>query len=380
MTMTIVLTSIAFAISAVCAGVMGFAIQRGATCTVAAVDEVVSKRRFQRLISIIEASLWVVGGLLIAQALHLLGIMPGGYAIGWLTVLGGILLGVGAFVNRACVFGAIARLGSGEWSYIATPIGFYAGCVSLTYLYTTPAHPKLPYGSPVLEAPVWVAALFVGLMLVRVIWGLRAGSDDQTKRGWWSRVKHAFTKRIWSPHAATTVIGIAFFFMLLLVGAWAYTDVLAELAQGNVAQPHRAAPAAARVVCGRDAGWLDGRQVPSRPHHLRAIVEVLRRRGLDGVGQSADSRRQRRPHPGGITPAVAVRVARILYHVRLDRYRAGHAKSLDRAGFGERADLGTLNSAALPANRSRDTQSLARVSKSAVQEMFVWVFPCTENE
>lgn len=232
MTMTIALTSIAFAISAFCAGVMGFAIQRGATCTVAAVDEVVSKRRFQRLISIVEASGWVVGGLLIAQALHLLGIMPGGYAIGWITVMGGILLGVGAFVNRACVFGAIARLGSGEWSYIATPIGFYAGCVSLNYLYTAPARQKLPHGSPVLEAPFWVAALFVGLMLVRVIWGLRAGSEDDATRGWLWRMKHAITKRIWSPHAATTVIGISFLFMLLLVGAWSYTDVLAELARG----------------------------------------------------------------------------------------------------------------------------------------------------
>jgi toxin CptA len=38
--------------------------------------------------------------------------------------------------------------------------------------------------------------------------------------------------RVWSPHAATTVIGITFFFMLLAVGAWAYTDVLAELARG----------------------------------------------------------------------------------------------------------------------------------------------------
>jgi len=232
MAMNIVLVSIAFVISALCAGVMGFAIQRGATCTVAAVDEVVSKRRFQRLISMMEASLWVVGGLLIAQALHLLGMMPAGYPIGWLTVIGGILLGVGAFVNRACVFGAIARLGSGEWSYIATPIGFYAGCVSLKYLYAAPAHQKLAYGSPVLEAPFWVAALFVGLMLVRVIWALRAGSEDETMRGWWSRVKHALTKRIWSPHAATTVIGISFFFMLLLVGAWSYTDVLAELALG----------------------------------------------------------------------------------------------------------------------------------------------------
>ena len=36
----------------------------------------------------------------------------------------------------------------------------------------------------------------------------------------------------WTPHVATTTIGLAFLAMLLLVGAWAYTDALAELAQG----------------------------------------------------------------------------------------------------------------------------------------------------
>ena len=131
MTMNIVLTSVAFLVSALCAGIMGFAIQRGATCTVAAVDEFVNKRRVQRLVSMGEASLWVLSGLLIADALGLLGFMPAGYAIGAANVAGGVLLGVGAYVNRACVFGAIARLGSGEWAYIATPIGFYVGCVSL---------------------------------------------------------------------------------------------------------------------------------------------------------------------------------------------------------------------------------------------------------
>ena len=40
-------------------GLMGFAIQRGATCTVAAVDEFVTRRKLNRLISMIEASLWV---------------------------------------------------------------------------------------------------------------------------------------------------------------------------------------------------------------------------------------------------------------------------------------------------------------------------------
>jgi MFS family permease len=40
------------------------------------------------------------------------------------------------------------------------------------------------------------------------------------------------TRRVWSPHMATTVIGITFLFLLLMMGAWAYTDVLAELARG----------------------------------------------------------------------------------------------------------------------------------------------------
>jgi hypothetical protein len=38
--------------------------------------------------------------------------------------------------------------------------------------------------------------------------------------------------RLWAPRSATTVIGITFLLMLLAVGAWAYTDVLAELARG----------------------------------------------------------------------------------------------------------------------------------------------------
>jgi toxin CptA len=229
--MDIALTSLAFAIAAFCAGVMGFAIQRGATCTVAAVDEVVNMRRFQRLVSMGEASLWVVSGLLIANALGLLGVMPAGYAITLATIGGGILLGMGAFVNRACVFGAIARLGSGEWAYVATPIGFYAGCLSLPYLYTAPAAQKLAYGSPILRASMWVAVLAGTVILLRLFSALRPREGDAEKP-LTNRLREGIAKHIWSPHAATTVIGIAFFFMLLLAGAWTYTDVLAELARG----------------------------------------------------------------------------------------------------------------------------------------------------
>ena len=229
--MNIMLASAAFVVALLCAGVMGFAIQRGATCTVAAVDEFVNKRTLQRLVSIGEASLWVLSGLLIAQALGLLGVMPAGYEIGLATIVGGALLGVGAFVNRACVFGAIARLGSGEWAYVTTPIGFYAGCVSLPYLYSVPAPHKLAHGSPVLQASAWVTAIAGAFILLRLAGALRQ-PEGASDRSVWRRIHDGVANRIWSPHAATTVIGIAFFFMLLLVGAWAYTDVLAELARG----------------------------------------------------------------------------------------------------------------------------------------------------
>ena len=109
--------------AALCVGAMGFAIQRGGTCTVAAVDELLSSRRAHRLLAMLEASLWVAGGLALAQLMHLAGSMPAGFAVSAWTVVGGALLGLGAWLNRACVFGAVARLGSGEWAYAITPLG-----------------------------------------------------------------------------------------------------------------------------------------------------------------------------------------------------------------------------------------------------------------
>ncbi|OUM03028.1 hypothetical protein A8M77_08705 [Variovorax sp. JS1663] len=217
------LTALGFALAMLCAGVMGFAIQRGGTCTVAAVEEIVEKRSARRLLALAEASLWVAGGLLLARALHMLPAMPAGYALDRWTLAGGALLGLGAWVNRACVFGAIARLGSGEWSYALTPLGFYIGCLSVGLFGADLQHP-LAQGSPVLESPAWAVLPFLAFAAWRVQAPLRMAG-----------VRRALAERIWSPHAATTVIGISFVLMLLVAGAWAYTEVLAELARGMAA-------------------------------------------------------------------------------------------------------------------------------------------------
>jgi toxin CptA len=205
-------------------GVMGFAIQRGATCTVAAVDELLNRRRAHRLRSMLEAALWVCGGILIARALHLSAIAPSASAIAWTTIAGAMLLGFGAWINRACVFGAIARFGSGEWAYTLTPLGFLAGA----YVYQSMAHasanPTPP--SPLLNSTS-LAFVFVIFVLLRLGLAVFTRPSGRPFLAW-------LRESIWTPGAATVVIGITFVLVLFLMGAtWAYTDALAELAMGT---------------------------------------------------------------------------------------------------------------------------------------------------
>ncbi|GAA4344347.1 YeeE/YedE thiosulfate transporter family protein [Variovorax defluvii] len=218
------ITPLAFVLALLCAGVMGFAIQRGGTCTVAAVEEIVDQRSARRLLALAEASLWVTGGLLLARALDMLPAMPEGFALDRWTLAGGALLGLGAWVNRACVFGTVARLGSGEWSFALTPLGFYLGCLSVRPLFGTAPHHPLAGGSPVLASPAWAVLPFLVFAAWRLLAPLRR-----------ARTRRALAECLWSPHAATTVIGISFVLMLLVAGAWAYTEVLAELARGMAA-------------------------------------------------------------------------------------------------------------------------------------------------
>lgn len=244
--MNLEIASLAFAGAVLAVGVMGYAVQRGATCTVAAVDELLHKRRATRLVSMAEASLWVAGGLALLQALHALPLMPAPYEVTAYTVLGGVLLGLGAWVNGACVFGAIARFGSGQWAYAATPLGYFAGCATLAIIGLPAAH-KLEALSPVLAFSGVTAAGFVALVLWRV--------EPIMKR------PDRIAERVWAPHAATSVIGVTFLVALLLAGgAWAYTDVLNDLARGMAASvPARSALLLALFSGALLGGWTAGR-------------------------------------------------------------------------------------------------------------------------
>lgn len=248
------------AIAVGCAALMGFAVQRGATCMVAAVDEIVSRRSAKRLIAMLEASAIVAAGLIVARYAGQLAMQPASFQLTAWTILGGAIMGLGAFVARACVFGAVARIGSGEWAYLLLPVGFLAGCVA--------ARPLLDLAPPVKLAPRSIlldqAALVAMPLLALVAWRLwRTAIAARERR------LHDY---VWSPHVATGVIGLSFVIMFLAVGAWAYTQVLAEVSRGMAMMVgSRMVLLAALFVGAVLGGWTAGRLKFVRPTLASAV-------------------------------------------------------------------------------------------------------------
>ena len=245
----------ALLVAALLVGLMGYAIQRGATCTVIAVREIVEQRRATRLAALVEAALWVSGGLLVAHALGASMAVPFDQRLARATLAGGALLGLGAWLAGACVFGAVARLGAGEWAFAAVPAGFLAGCVAAARLGWLMPPMALAAHSPFTMAPAWLALPVVAAAVLRTATLARAG-----------RWRHDPARgSLWDPHAATIVIALAFVFVLFLAGPWAYTDLLAGLAAGQIgsAGPQLvlfAALLAGAVLGGARAGRLAWRR------------------------------------------------------------------------------------------------------------------------
>jgi len=276
--MNLMLASATFALALLAAAAMGLALQRGTTCTVAAMDEMVNQRRATRLWALLEAALWVAAGLLLAQWLGLQPALPALPPLGAWTLVGALLLGLGALVNGACVLGAIARLGSGQWAYLATPLGFYAGCVSVPLMLQmpSPATPATQELAPVFNLPATATALLVVAAVLRLT---LAAAVQWRARGW---------RAAWSPHAATSSIGVSFLLLLLVGGAWSYTDVLAELAHHmSLALPSGLSPRIALFAALLLGALLGGRAAGAWQHRAptwRSVARCLAGGWLLGCG------------------------------------------------------------------------------------------------
>ena len=206
---------------------IGIAIQRGNTCTVVAIDDVVHRRSWDRLLAIVFSWLWVAGGLALLSMITGLHPKAGAVPVTVWSVVGGVILGVGAVVNGACTTGTIARIGSGEYVFGLTVVGFFGGCLlaphlfgraATTHITSVPRTTVLDYRAIAVLGLVAVAALTVRRLL---------------------RDRHEsfrdFARHAWDPRTATLIIATLFVAAVQIAGPWTYTDLLGDIAKHSAA-------------------------------------------------------------------------------------------------------------------------------------------------
>ena len=145
---------------------LGMAIQRGNTCTVVAVDDIVHRKSWDRFLAIASAWFLVAGGLVLMHLATGLMVKAKLFPVTVWSVAGGVLLGIGAVVNGACTTGTIARIGSGEYIFGLTILGFFLGCVLAPHIFGTGAitHVGSPATNTSLNHPLPTLILLVGVL------------------------------------------------------------------------------------------------------------------------------------------------------------------------------------------------------------------------
>lgn len=207
---------LALLIALLAAAGMGFAIQQGGTCMVSALDQLIRQRSPGKLLALAECSLWTSAmGLVVIMAGFAFMASPA-YPLGLATVLGGLTLGIGAWLNGACVFGSIARIGGRDWHYLLTPPGYFLGGLAHFHLMGDHAQAEMQSHSPAL---VPVLAVLVLASLAASLLALRRSGRDLAS--------------LWTYRHATIAIGFAFVVLVSVAGPWTYTEAL-----GRVAHDH----------------------------------------------------------------------------------------------------------------------------------------------
>ncbi|MFM5895568.1 MAG: YeeE/YedE thiosulfate transporter family protein [Novosphingobium sp.] len=211
---------LAFAVAMLAAAVMGFSIQQGGTCMVGAIGQLVVERRAGKAIALIECSLWVLAlGIAVMATGYGFQASPN-YPVGFSVVLGGALLGLGAWANEACVFGSIARIGSRNLNYLLTPPGYFLGSLlharlELRWAQSAPMTPVSGSASKFMLL-LFTASILLSIRQIAAV--RRAGTSLQ---------------QVWDYRHATIAIGIAFVVLTVLAGPWTYTEALGRYAHGR---------------------------------------------------------------------------------------------------------------------------------------------------
>jgi uncharacterized protein len=197
-----------------CAFLMGYSVNQGSTCAVSAAKELVDQRQGTMLtgfaIAIGTAGLiclplaWIFG-----DGIHL----ASDAGISLSLIVGAVLLGIGAFINDACLFGTLSRIGHGEVRFFALPVGLALGFSIADRQHLFVAAPRMTNAFVEPSQAGYLVVSGFALLLV-TSWFLLG------------RTAMLPTSRDWPLRRAMVTLGICGALLFTLTPGWTYADAV----------------------------------------------------------------------------------------------------------------------------------------------------------
>jgi len=198
--------------------IMGIYIKLGNTCLVSSTEQWVIYNNPKKFMEIINSWFWVI--LLITSLQLTVGfnVQIKSFALTWMTIAGGFLLGLGAYINKSCAIGTISRIGDGNLNYLFTPIGML---VSVFIFYQIPIDSPQPINEISLINLHPISFFILSLLAIVFLFILFSSSNKDLNFS---------QKIIGSP---TTIISICFVMLLLINTPWSYTQVISDISKNS---------------------------------------------------------------------------------------------------------------------------------------------------
>ena len=201
---------------------VGFAMKRGGLCTYAAVTQMVNEKRMERMMVFLGVAAWAT---VIILPLHWL--YPQEISLSFthndllIALVGGAVLGLGAFLNKGCFFGTFVALVSGNMNYIATLFGLSVG-VAVAKLYLADIMPNTLEATLAHESSTSTYAWVVFMLIFAVFMALsmKLKNDNFLKKRTGLDILH------WQSVFAMIAIGLGGALLYAMVSGWNYSDVL----------------------------------------------------------------------------------------------------------------------------------------------------------
>jgi len=213
------------------AALFGYVAHRASICTVKAVVEIVSTGRAHMLSAFLRTAAWAIVATYLM--IWITGIEP--VAIrhnpGLDALLGGVIFGMGAAINRGCAFSTLTRLASGDLGMILTLAGLAVGFAA-AFLYGVPTDASLPIG--ILDRP------FGGDLIADIGTALAgAWALYEIRRLWRGRDRRSGTRAlVMTPHyrlsTAAVLLGLTAGALFFLDRDWVLAASVKNLTAANV--------------------------------------------------------------------------------------------------------------------------------------------------